>query len=378
MSGQATLDIGPPPTVFTAVSEAIRSVFDTGARPEAGDFVEAVSVLAGLKERWWMPDVIAILIEDPDVPWDRRRYLSQLIESGDLQQALDGTQEQPGIDAGATIDELVRSSQSYRGSKPFREMVEFMGRFREYSPYNVMLVRLQNPSCSFFATARDWERRFRRRLVEDARPLLILAPMHPVMLVYDLDQTHGKALPKELLEFSKFEGDFDDRWLDRLIRNAERRDGIRIEAKPLSSSHSGFAQVVRTADGTNYRIVVHNGLDAAGRFGVLCHELAHIYLGHLGGHKDRWWPCRQGLNRAAVEIEAEAVAYVVACHFGLSGSSPAYLSRYLKGPDLPPAVSVNLVAKVAGRLKEMSLSTLAARPPKKTKPSTAQTAGATS
>jgi hypothetical protein len=25
------------------------------------------------------------------------------------------------------------------------------------------------------------------------------------------------------------------------------------------------------------------------KYGTLCHELAHIYLGHLGADRDHWW-----------------------------------------------------------------------------------------
>jgi hypothetical protein len=91
----------------------------------------------------------------------------------------------------STIDKLFKQSRLYKDSAQFNDLVKFMGRFRDYAPYNNMLVRLQNPSCSFYARAEDWRDRFRRSPKEDARPMLILAPMHPVMLVYDLDQTEG-------------------------------------------------------------------------------------------------------------------------------------------------------------------------------------------
>jgi hypothetical protein len=59
-----------------------------------------------------------------------------------------------------------------------------------------MLVRMQNPTCSFYATERDWYDRFRRNLKEDARPMLILAPMHPVLLVYALmEDEDSHSLP---------------------------------------------------------------------------------------------------------------------------------------------------------------------------------------
>ena len=57
-----------------------------------------------------------------------------------------------------------------------------------------------SPRCAYFATARHWEREFGRKIKEDARPMLILAPMHPVMTVYDLDSTTG-PLPEELEDF---------------------------------------------------------------------------------------------------------------------------------------------------------------------------------
>jgi hypothetical protein len=154
-----------------------------------------------------------------------------------------------------------------------------------------MLVRIQNPSCSFYATETDWVRRFERHLKEDARPMLILAPMHPVMLVYDLDQTDGKELPKELSRFAHFEGDsWNPNWLHRTVENAKVRDRIRIDFKTLSSTNAGFATLARGDADSKMRIAIHETLDDRSRYGVICHELAHIYLGHLGTDNDYWWP----------------------------------------------------------------------------------------
>src|SRR5208337_2465290 len=58
--------------------------------------------------------------------------------------------------------------------------------------------------------------------IDDAKPMLILAPMHPVMLVYALDQTAGKEVPKQLLEFAHFEGEWQPKWLANLVENAGR------------------------------------------------------------------------------------------------------------------------------------------------------------
>jgi predicted transcriptional regulator len=62
-----------------------------------------------------------------------------------------------------------------------------------------------------------------------------------------------------------------------------------------------------------------------------------------------------------VEIEAEAVAFIVTMHAGLTGSSAAYVSRYLSEGKIPSSVSLNLIAKVAGRIEEMGRRTQEAR-----------------
>jgi len=242
--------------------------------------------------------------------------------------------------------------------------------FRDYAPFNNMLVRLQNPTCSFYATEPDWGRRFERRLKEDARPMLILAPMHPVMLVYDLDQTEGKPLPAEVTEFAKFEGTWKPEWLARLAENAKVHDRIRVDFKTLSSTNAGFATIAAGEGGWKMRIAIHDQLDEPSRFGVLCHELAHIYLGHLGSDKDHWWPSRKELNHRTVEIEAEAVAFIVASRFGLEGASARYVSRHLGNNPMPPSVSLDLVAKTAGRLEKMAKETL--KPRRERRPGGAQ------
>jgi len=174
------------------------------------------------------------------------------------------------------------------------------------------------------------------------------------MLVYDLDQVHGGWTPAELEEFARFEGEPRQGSLQHLIENAATRDRIRVDSKTLSSTLAGFATIARGDAQWKMRIALHQGLDEASKVGVLCHELAHIYLGHLGADADRWWPARTGISRRCMEIEAESVAYLVTARMGLNGSSGAYVSRYLPKDGLPAGVSIDVIAKVAGRIEEMT------------------------
>lgn len=298
-------------------------------------------------------EVLQELAEDKSSRTDARRYFESLGRSPELPAALQGEAPVPkGVLS--SIGALLERSRAYRGAPAFEEMIRFMGRFKEYAPFNNLLVRLQNPACSFFATEKDWERRFQKRLEEDARPMVILAPMHPVLLVYDIDQVQGGWTPAELERFARFQGAPRPGLLPRMIENAGVRDRILVERKPLSSTQAGFATIARGDAGWKMRIVLHDGLDDASALGVLCHELAHVYLGHLGCDSDHWWPSRAGLARRSMEIEAEAVAYLVTARMDLHGASEAYVSRYLGPEGVPGGVSIDSIAKVAGRIEDMA------------------------
>ncbi len=352
--------------VVEAVDALLRDILFSNRNPSAWELVEELEKRFGWQARWAIKDVLTRLSTDTALPRSCRHYLDSLLVDGELDKALAGA-ESPRKEVQSGIDSLIRQSVAYRISSAFQEMISFMGRFRDYAPYNNMLVRIQNPSCSFYATENDWYRRFERRLKEDARPMLILAPMHPVLLVYELDQTEGPDLPEELGRFATFAGDWKDDYLNKTLENAAKRDRIRIDVKRLSSTNAGFATIARGDREFKMRIAIHEELDSPSRYGVVCHELAHIYLGHLGRDPDYWWPSRTNLNHKTVEIEAEAVAFLVTSRLGLQGASASYVSRYLTSGTIPESVSLDLIAKVAGRIEEMAKRNLEVRRPRREK-----------
>ena len=325
-----------PPQGADEVADAIKvylldKVLGAWRQPSPRELVAELDHEIGVVARWDLVSVVMSLSKDREVATRAMRaYLKSLLEGDALIRALRG-EYAPDEDVISTIDAVLRQSAVYRSSKAYGDMVDFMSRFRDYAPYNLMLVRVQNPSCSFFATANDWRRRFRRSVKEDARPMLILAPMRPVMAVYALDDTEGGELPDELTRFATFEGRWDPAWLGRLIQNAQRHL-IRVDFRPLSSTNAGFVRLEAGTTHEKFRIVIHEGLTEKSGFGVLCHEMAHIFLGHLGSDTDGWWPARSHLGRRAIEIEAETTVFGVADK--LVGRDSAILG-------VPPEVSVN-------------------------------------
>ena len=339
-------------------------LLEGNTQPPASELLRKAEAQFGWQVRHMLLPVIWELRDDATIRSYLRDYLKATLTDEAVQEAMRGGAK-ADEEYHSTLDDLFQRSALYRNSGQFREAIEFTARFRQYAPYNNMLVKLQKPSCCFYATERDWKDRFERNVKEDARPLLILAPMHPVMLVYDLDDTEGKELPAEIRNFAKAEGEWKPHLLELVLANAER-DRILVQFKELGSQHGGFA-TTRLRDGSHkMRIVVHSGLDDKSRYSVLCHELAHIYLGHLGTDKDIWWPCRTNLTHQTVEIEAESVSAIVCTRAGLTTTAAAYLALHLKEGKVPSSVSLELIVKVAGKLEDMGTRKLPPRKPKNT------------
>jgi hypothetical protein len=346
-------------TLIAQVADLILDRVKKREQPSAAELLEEAEAKFGWEVRWVFLQVVQGLRATPIEPRYITEYFRTILTDEAVHEALAG-----GVDLKSvfksSFDDLFQNAKAYRDSGAFQELISFTARFTEYAPYNNLLVKVQNPSCQFFATQKDWRVRFGRELKDDPRPMLILAPMHPVMLVYDMDQTEGGEVPRLLQDFNRTEGKFEPQWMENLLRNVER-DRILVEFRSLSSTHGGYATTRLKSANHKMRIAIHDGLDAASAFSVLCHELAHIYLGHLGADSDGWWPCRINLSHSTVEIEAEATAYITLVQLGLRPASEAYLSTQIKGDSIPESVSVDLIAKRAGKLVEMATKRLPER-----------------
>lgn len=98
------------------------------------------------------------------------------------------------------LDDLIRDSLLYKNSKNYKELLDFVVKFRNVSPFNAMLLQIQKPGLTFAATLHDWQVRYRRYINEGTRPLVILWPFGPVAFVYDVADTDGEPLPEDILE----------------------------------------------------------------------------------------------------------------------------------------------------------------------------------
>jgi hypothetical protein len=327
----------------------------------AAELIRALEEEAGWPARHCVAGILDELRASRSGPELDRKYLLYTLSDGAISQAL-AEGMAPNSEHQSSLDELFGRSHKFRRTKKFSDAVNFVAKFRDYSPFNNMLVFLQNPMATYFATASHWRKTFQRTIKDEARGMIILAPRTPVLLVYDVADTDGPPLPEQLEVFTRTTGRFNPSVLDRTIKNCER-DRIRVERKPMGQLRGGFSTVRVHDQSCKMRIGLRAELDEAAAYAVLCHELAHIYLGHLGADKEGGWPYRLNLRHNVAEIEAESVAYIVCRRAGLRTHSAEFLSSYMEDSADVDSISLDLVSRAAGRIEEMGRRLLAPREP---------------
>lgn len=339
------------------------------------EFVEALIVEFGTGIKILLIDLVNLLSEDKGLRRLDREYIDSYLKPTDIETVLRG--EKPKRTAGdSTLDELFARSSAYLSTDKFVELIQFTSKLREYSPYNNMLVYLQRPDATHWATASHWRKKFNRKVKDDARPLIMLQPMGPVMLVYDVTDTEGPQLPALLADLFAVEGSFNFSIFDRTLENCTSA-GIVIKYRKLGAHHAGTA--IRAPQdavtgGVKATIELNEAHDLAARYATLCHEIAHIYLGHLGADlDDNLWGARLGLTRNQRELEAEAVAYTVCYRAGLTTKSAEYLAGYLGDGKELEGISIDMVMKTAGLVERMGKEIIR---PKKGKAEGSTTSGA--
>ena len=234
-------------------------------------------------------------------------------------------------------------------SETLLKFIECVSRFPQYSWRNCMLIALQNPEATQVAGFRKWLE-LKRYVRKGEKGIAILAPLtyrrkveaddgseqtesgvrgFRIVHVFDLLQTEGEELPA----LAQIKGDPGDllEGLESLVR--ESAIELRYEVLPLGTK--GVSE--------KGSIVIAEGLDAAERFAVLTHELAHEWL--HGAER------RQETTMTVRETEAEAVAYAVCSALGLDCSthSSDYIQLY-QGDTEVLSQSLALIQQTATRV----------------------------
>ena len=256
-------------------------------------------------------------------------------------------------EARSLLDQLLDDSRLYRSSKDYLDLLNFVARLRKFAPFNAMLLHVQKPSIAYAATSRDWRDRFGRKPVARARPLLILVPFGPVALVYDLVDTEGRPVPEDAFSFNA-SGPMTERRLARMVTYLKKLSitCVYVDAGDRSAgSIRATRRATKERPKSEYEVTLNKNHAPAIQFATLAHELAHLYLGHLGADKVLKISDRRGAAHEQHELEAESVSYLVCIRNGVDSKSETYLAKYVDKHTTVDLIDLYQVMRAAGQIE---------------------------
>ena len=261
------------------------------------------------------------------------------------------------------VDEVFAVIERFRSSRYFMELIRFIARFPNYSAFNGWLLYLQNPLATHVATARTWAQKYSRQPRPEAKPLVILAPMAPILFLFDVKDTEGAPVSSTLPQPREFDDQQLGKFYATTLQNAAIH-GISVYETELDSDEIDTVSRITPAlrkkyldlkipKDTNYLILIDKTLPLRGRYAFLAHELGHIFCSHLGIDRNAWWPERGDLNVKGEEIEADSVAYLVCRRSGLRADSENYLLDFSETHQEIPPFSLNAVIQATSYIEDM-------------------------
>jgi hypothetical protein len=272
------------------------------------------------------------------------------------------------------------------------EYFKFMRKIPIHAPFNNTIVFLQNPKCSYYATKSQWYKLYNRTVRENARPMVILLPFYPVEFVYDYKDTDGNdSTPQDFLywwqtaESENFEKGYIKNLIHRLaeinvkceISNPEnhfsdlsyklflnKKDYFRLQGsiKKINEKNYDFLVSLHPKYKDNKLITEY--------YATLCHETAHLLLGHLGAYFYIKQVKVKGKRKTTVhqvaedrryveghlqEIEAELVCLIIFLYLDIPINSPQYIAGFvLNESDLTHRMNLSYILKVVRKIQDMS------------------------
>ena len=260
------------------------------------------------------------------------------------------------VECAQAIDALFQDSLRTNGSNALMEYLEFARKLSNLSIYNAMLVRVQRPGTVAVTTRKKWLAN-KRVVRPGAIPIVTLRPFGPVSFLYEVSDTVGPPLRDDEAAPFKAEGEMSLTTWATFKQMHASKNRIRIEEANFGEMLAGTAQRngmgpmgAWDADSSEWLIRLNAKHSNAVKFATLTHELGHIFCGHCGASPTGSWASRTDLPREVVELEAEAVSYLVCTRRGIKSDAADYLNRHIKSAPMDK-VSMHAIYTAANRVE---------------------------
>ena len=232
-------------------------------------------------------------------------------------------------------EHLQRGINQYLDSENFKNYLDFVSQFHNYSFNNILLLKAQKSDITMIASFKKWND-LGRKIKKGEQALFVFAPTEvykkdaegnyikdhngefiksiyfKLVPVFDVAQTSGAKLPQPIY---RLEENFKDPLeFKRIFESISKISNVPIRFEEFSeeSNLNGYYHHEKK------EIVIRKKMSEQMIVKTLLHELVHSRIHSLEE------------NRSQKEFEAESVAYIVANHFGIDTSnySFGYLSSW--------------------------------------------------
>ena len=299
------------------------------------------------------------------------------------------TSENPAGKLKEITDRLEQGITELFNSERFKEYLQVMSKFHNYSFNNTLLIAMQKPDASHIVGFSAWKNTFKRNVMKGQKGIKILAPSpytvkkeiekidpltqkpvigkdgkpvteekeitipaFKVVSVFDVSQTEGKELPNIAV--------------DTLTGNVELYEDFFKALKETSPVPIAFEKIEGGAHGYYHledkRIAMDEGMSELQTIKTAIHEIAHAKLHDI----DLTSPMdgQNRVDRRTREVEAESVAYTVCQHYGLDTSdySFGYVAGWSSGRELAElkssletirSAAAEIINSIDGKLAEI-------------------------
>ena len=272
------------------------------------------------------------------------------------------TADKPAEKLKEITDRLEQGITELFDSERYKEYLQVMSKFHNYSFNNTLLIAMQKPDASLIAGFNAWKNNFGRNVMRGEKGIRILAPSpykirqevekkdpqtgktviggdgkpvtetkeiqipaYKVVAVFDVSQTEGRELPS--ISANELTGD------------VEQYEDFFAALEKTSPVPMGFEKIEGTAHGYYHleekRIAIDEGMSELQNLKTAIHEIAHAKLHDIDFNAPQEeQPDRP--DRRTREVQAESVAYTVCQHYGLDTSdySFGYVAGWSSGREL--------------------------------------------